>query len=335
MLLLGSVLAAWAPSFGAFATGHIIQGLATVLLLITTAPALILGWPTRRLRYSAVVMNLGIFGAVALGPVIGGAFVDGWRELFWIVAAISGVAVALSLLTFTDKEPGDRDTPVDLFALGGSAAGCALAFFGASQLLNNSFLDPIVIVPIVVGVAMIVVVIVHQAQISDPLMPLREAGQTLAVARILVAMVAGAVSIGAVELVRIAIGSGLLGLGVDAAVAPALFMAGFSMKSDRLPRIFAMIELLRGVAAFLVAPFLIHVAESAATTRAGVETGLWISLGITVAGIVALAALWFGSGSKLRTPDPEPWLNGDQPAVPPEPLFARPGVNWSKAGAGA
>ena len=58
----------------------------------------------------------------------------------------------------------------------------------------------------------------------------------------------------------VVIGSGLVGLGVGASVSPALFICGFSIASSQIQRVFAMIELLRGVAAFMVAPVLLHLA---------------------------------------------------------------------------
>lgn len=49
------------------------------------------------------------------------------------------------------------------------------------------------------------------------------------------------------------VGSGVLGVGVGGSVSPALFSTGFSLPSQQLPRIFALVELLRGAAAFLAA----------------------------------------------------------------------------------
>ena len=95
VLVIGSVLTASAQNAAMFITGHILQGLCTSLLLIAAAPPLFLGFPTSKLRPTAVIMNMCIFGAVALGPLIGGiqASAGGWRGLFWIVAGISGVAL--------------------------------------------------------------------------------------------------------------------------------------------------------------------------------------------------------------------------------------------------
>ena len=58
------------------------------------------------------------------------------------------------------------------------------------------------------------------------------------------------------------VGSGLTGIGLGATVAPALFVAGFSLPSANLQRVFAIVELLRAVAAFMVAPIFVHFAAN-------------------------------------------------------------------------
>src|SRR6476469_7107946 len=82
-LVVGSVLAAAAPNAGTYICGHVLQGLATSTLLIAAAPPLMLGYPKDKLRHPAVIMNLCVFGAVALGPFIGGvqAEAHAWRPL--------------------------------------------------------------------------------------------------------------------------------------------------------------------------------------------------------------------------------------------------------------
>src|ERR1700760_3540492 len=103
-LLIGVILAAAAQSAEMFIAGRIIQGLCTSLLLIAAGPPLALGYPTSRLKTTAMIMNMCIFGAVALGPAIGGlqAQADAWRPLFWITAGIAVSAPVLALLTLAD-----------------------------------------------------------------------------------------------------------------------------------------------------------------------------------------------------------------------------------------
>src|ERR1700730_17596629 len=108
LLVIGSVLAATATGAPVFIVGHVLQGLCTSLLLIASTPPLILGYPVGKLRSTAVIFNLCIFGAVAAGPLIGGAQASfhAWRPLFWIVAGIAFAGPAVLLLTVSGPAPG-------------------------------------------------------------------------------------------------------------------------------------------------------------------------------------------------------------------------------------
>src|ERR1700722_806810 len=142
LLVIGSILAASAQDPGMYIAGRVIQGLCTSLLLIAAVPPLAIGYPANKLRDTAVIMNMCIFGAVALGPFIGGlqAQAHAWRPLFWIVAGISATAVILAVLTFEDAPPANPDSPRDLPAISLAAIGCVAAFFGASELESHPFL---------------------------------------------------------------------------------------------------------------------------------------------------------------------------------------------------
>lgn len=391
LFLVASVLAAAAPTPGLFVAGHVLQGLATALMLIAAAPALITGWPVARLRPSAVTMNLGIFGAVALGPVVGGIVAGGrdWQLLFWVVAGLGAAALAMILLTFEDQPPQDRGAPVDVVSIGVAAAGTGLAFLGVGELAAHGFTEAIVLVPLLAGVALIVFLIGHQFVVSDPLMPVRKLAHTIPVAAIAIAMAAGAASVALVELTQSALelqkaspthvgvlflpelggailtaalfgaivftrwvptfalcgvvllaGAGavlsgvatgtdalvlaaaaLVGVGVGGSVSPALFAAGFSLEAELLPRVFALIELLRGVAAFLAAPLLLHLSETVGSgPAAGIEAAVWLATAIALAGGLLAAAVFALGRARLQRPDLERWLEGEGPAIDSPPL---------------
>src|SRR6202040_2625977 len=116
LLVIGSVLAAAAQDPAMYIAGHVLQGLCTSLLLIAAVPPLAIGFPSSKLRATAMIMNVCIFGAVALGPTIGGLQAEShaWRPLFWVVAAIAASALVLALLTFEDAPPANPDSPRDL-----------------------------------------------------------------------------------------------------------------------------------------------------------------------------------------------------------------------------
>jgi nucleotide-binding universal stress UspA family protein/MFS family permease len=392
LLVIGSVLAAAATGPGMFIAGHILQGLCTSMLLIAAAPPLFLGFPAAKLRWTAIILNICIFGAVTAGPLVGGAQASfhGWRPLFWIVAGIAAAALLMSLLTFQDAPPADRSAPRDGLAIGLAATGSVAAFWGASELLTHRFLDPVAIIPLLVGVALIVTLWVYEYNAPRPLLTLRSLASTIPVSGIVVAVCAAAASTSAVVLtgtvlgphhtplnlgllyvpelaaalvaalvfgavfrsrlihwfaltgmafltagilvLRSAVpptsaltlvGSGLTGIGVGASVTPALFLAGFSLRSASIQRVFAILELLRAVAAFLIAPVLLHFAVTltGAPTPA-MSTALWICFGISVAGAVIGVLLYALGGVRPMAPDIGPWMAGQQPAWQSPPLLA-------------
>ncbi|HUE26867.1 MAG TPA: MFS transporter [Solirubrobacteraceae bacterium] len=393
LLVLGSVLAASAQNSAMFIAGHVLQGLCTSLLLIAAVPPLAIGFGLPKIRTTAVIMNVCIFGAVALGPTIGGiqASAHAWRPLFWITAAISLAALALSVLTFEDAPPADPDAPRDPLALGLAAAGCAAAFYGASELLTHRFLDPQTIVPLAGGLALIVALIVYQYRARRPLLTIRSMlTSTVPVAGIVVALAAAAASVTATALTGAAlaphygplhlgllflpelagalitavmlgvvlkkrqlqylpllgmaflaagiavfrvqvpptqaltlIGSGLTGIGLGAAVAPALFVAGFSLPAASLQRVFAIVELLRAVAAFMIAPVFAHFAATVGgSPSAGTGIVLWIGLGIAISGAAAAVLLYALGGARPQTPNLQRFMDGDGAAWYSPPLLA-------------
>jgi nucleotide-binding universal stress UspA family protein len=127
---------------------------------------------------------------------------------------------------------------------------------------------------------------------------------------------------GNVPLVLIA--SGLTGLALGATVAPALFVAGFSLQSASLQRVFAIIELLRAVAAFMVAPILAHVADALpGDLAAGTGVTLWIGLGLSIGGALFGVSIYVLSGARPQKPDLDEFLDGESPAWYSPPLLAR------------
>lgn len=394
LLVVGSVVAAAAQNGAMYIGGHVVQGLATSMLLIAAAPPLTIGFPRDKLRNTAVIMNMCVFGAVALGPFIGGvqAEAHAWRPLFWIVAAVALLALVLATLTFDDAPPADPEAPRDLPAIGLAAVGCTAAFVGAAQLTSHGLGDAAATIPMLGGLVLICALIVYQFRAASPLLTIRTMmTSAIPVAGVGVALFAAAASVAATALtanvllqtydpVRVGLlylpelggaivmavvfgfvitrramhylplvgmallaagilvyrmalpanqplallGAGLTGLALGATVAPALFVAGFSLQSASLQRVFAIIELLRAVAAFMVAPILAHIADALpGDLNAGTGITLWIGFGLAVGGAIFGVAVYAMSGARPQTPDLDEFLDGDSPAWYSPPLLAR------------
>ncbi|HEY7618543.1 MAG TPA: MFS transporter [Solirubrobacteraceae bacterium] len=392
LLVLGSILAAAAQDSTMFVAGHVLQGLSTSLLLIAAVPPLALGFGVEKFRSTAVIMSMCIFGAVTLGPAIGGlqAEADAWRPMFWVIAGISVAALLLALLTFEDTPPADPSAPRSPLPIALAAAGSIAAFFGASQLTTHKFLEFRTVGLLLVGLALIVALIVNQARAQRPLLTIRTMlTSTIPVSGIVLALFAAAASVSAsvltadllaqqysplhvgllylpelagavltavllgvviksralqylplVGMVFLAAGiavfrielpptqaqtliaSGLLGIGLGATVAPALFSAGFSLPAATLQRVFAIVELLRAVAAFMIAPVFVHFAFTVGGDPVtGTGIALWIGLGLAVAGAVVPLGIYLLSGARPETPQLARFMNGEGAAWYSPALF--------------
>lgn len=394
LFVVSSVLSASATDSAVFIAAFIVQGLCTSLMLIAAVPPLVVSWPPKKMPVTGAIMNLCIFGAVAVGPTLGAlqASAGGsWRPLFWGVAGVAVLALVFSLLTFEDAPPQDSDAPWDLVAVVLAVAGCGAAFFGAGELQGSMEAGPESLVPLLAGTALIVALVVYEYRARRPLMPVRAAATSVPVTGIFIALMTSAAAFGIMVLMLqvlqtkstpvdtallflpeffaavviagvfgllfrtrftpvLALGgllmvmasaalllvalpaagpplaavAGLLGLGVAASVSPALFLAGFSLPSRLLPRVFAMVELMRGVTAFLLAPILVFLAGVLSRSRvASTSDAVWICLGVAAAGFVGGCFLYLSSRPHLVRPDIDTW-NGeaDQPAWYSPPLFA-------------
>jgi hypothetical protein len=121
----------------------------------------------------------------------------------------------------------------------------------------------------------------------------------------------------------VVVGSGLVGLGVGASVAPALFISGFSLASANIQRVFALVELLRGVAAFMAAPVILHLAMTTGRTPAvGMRTAMWVCMGLALGGASIAGYLFVLGRARLQVPDIDRWLDGEEPAWESPPLAA-------------
>lgn len=114
------------------------------------------------------------------------------------------------------------------------------------------------------------------------------------------------------------VGSAVTGIGLGASVAPALFVAGLSLPAASLQRVFAIVELYRAVAAFMIAPVFVHFAVGVHSTG----IAMWVGLGLAIAGTAVALILYALGGARAQTPKLEPFFAGEAGAWYSPPLLA-------------
>lgn len=400
LFIAGSLLCATAHQVLSYGAGRVLQGFATGVLLVVALPPVIRRFPPARLPLTVTFVNLGFFGAVALGPLVGGV-VGGTQVWRWFYAGLGGIGaliLVLSTLTLPDEDPPNPDLPVDWVGLSLGLACTVLPFLAVGELQGQGFHSLWFQLPLAVGGACLVALLLTEYHQREPLAPVKRMWSTYPLVGTLVAMLAGGVYVTLVDLHTQALlqvdqlkplpagwqywpqvlgvlitasllgvllrtrflplligggmmalcagggllclpssqsagsltslaGIGLLGLGAGATVSPGLFLAGLSLKASIIGRVLALVELVRSIADFLIAPILLEVARvsshAAMLNAAGVRTAVWVSLLIGIASLASILVLYLIGSSDLPRPDIAGWLTREQLAIESPPLGAR------------
>lgn len=122
--------------------------------------------------------------------------------------------------------------------------------------------------------------------------------------------------------------SAALGAGAGAVVSPGLFFAALAVESTYLGRVFALVELVRSEADFLIGPTMEHVAmlhgRTGAALAGGLREAVWVTLGLLLVSVALMLVLYISSGARPHRPNLDVWLNdGGQALGSPAVRFRR------------
>jgi MFS family permease len=399
LFVLGCVASAAGGGIVAFGAGRVLADLATGLLLVVALPPVIQKFPPDKLPITVIFINLGFFGAVCIGPLLGGWVAAGhhWRWFYGGLGAVAALNLVLAVLTLPPEPPKNPGARFDPWAVLFGFAAVVLPFWAAGELATHGFAAFRFAVPLSLGLASFVVVILVEYHQEEPLSPVKPMWTTASLVGTLTAMIAGGVFVAFLELgerlqmevahrspletgllfwplaaavcvsavmlgvllktrflsflvlggmlcligggalimtlgpegqpARTLAAAGLLGLGAGATVSPGLYLAGFPLPSTIIGRVFALVELVRSLADYIIAPVIATIAREGSHKppldwpgvheAAGVT--LWITVGFTVLG----ALLWIAGGVGLPVPDIQGWLTQNKPAIRSPVLLAR------------
>ncbi|HET7326226.1 MAG TPA: MFS transporter [Nocardioidaceae bacterium] len=212
--VLGSVLAAAAPGIELFFAGRVLQGVATGFMIVGALPVLVTRFGVGKLPLSVVVINVAIFGATTVGPLVAGpvAALGAWRLLFWLLAAVGALGLVAALLGYARFAPPDPGLRLAKLAVTLAAVATFLPFYATSVLMGTTFASAVFWVPFVVGLIGLVALIVIQYRAPDPTVPVKALSTQLPVTGTVVAMVGGAVFVAVLGLAQLFL-SDVAGLG--------------------------------------------------------------------------------------------------------------------------
>lgn len=170
---LGSIAAALAGSPGALVAARALQGVGAAAVMPLSLTLLAAAVPASR-RAMAIGIWGGVSGlGVALGPVVGGAVVEGisWQAMFWINVPVALVAVPLVLRTLPEQR--GRTQRLDVLGLVLAAAGVLGIVWGVVHGNEDGWTSAGVLGPIVGGALALALFLRHESRTPHALVPLR------------------------------------------------------------------------------------------------------------------------------------------------------------------
>jgi EmrB/QacA subfamily drug resistance transporter len=169
----GSALAALAGSANELIAARAIQGLGGAIVLPLTLTILSAAVPANR-RGVALGAWGGIGGlAVALGPLVGGAIVQGisWQWIFWLNVPFGLVLIPLALRQL--QETHGSNGRLDLPGLGLSAAGLLAVVWGLVRGNDAGWTSIEVVSALLGGAAVLTMFVLWELRAPAPMLPMR------------------------------------------------------------------------------------------------------------------------------------------------------------------
>jgi len=167
-----SAAAALAPSSGALITARATQGLGAAIATPLTLTLLAAAFPQDK-RGVALGVWSGISGvAVALGPLVGGAVIQGlsWHWIFWINVPIGVILVSLAARQLEESYGPSRR--IDLGGLALASGGLLCAIYGLIRAQTQGWSDPVVLAALVAGVVLIGAFAAWELRSAEPMLPM-------------------------------------------------------------------------------------------------------------------------------------------------------------------
>jgi EmrB/QacA subfamily drug resistance transporter len=167
-----SAACALAPDVGWLIAARAVQGAGSALLMPLGLALLSAAFPAER-RGAAIGIFSAITGlAVASGPLVGGAIVEGisWQWIFWINVPIGMLAVPLVLSRM--KESFGPDASLDIRGLALVTGGALGLVWGLVRGNQAGWGSPEVIASLVAGVLLVTAFVAWELRAREPMIPM-------------------------------------------------------------------------------------------------------------------------------------------------------------------
>ena len=174
LFTVASAAAALAPTTAALIAARAVQGAGAAAVLPLTLTLLSEAFPAGR---RGLVLGLwsGISGlAVAIGPLVGGAVVDGisWHWIFWINVPI-GIALVPLARALPDREPRPGAAPRPARPRRSAASACSASSTGSCAATSSAGTSTEIVASLIAGAVLVAAFVAWELRAPHPMLPMR------------------------------------------------------------------------------------------------------------------------------------------------------------------
>ncbi|HEY6732168.1 MAG TPA: MFS transporter [Solirubrobacterales bacterium] len=169
-----SALCAIAPTVEVLIAARALQGIAGALL-VPGSLAIVAATFEGEARGKAVGTWTAWTGiATVLGPAGGGALIEftSWRAIFWVNLPLIAATVALTLHSVEESRDPDAFRGIDWGGIALSAIGLGGPVYALIEQPARGWSDPLVWIPLLVGIVCFALFVLHEARARHPMMDL-------------------------------------------------------------------------------------------------------------------------------------------------------------------
>lgn len=174
LFTLGTLLAMLAPSFGVLVAARMIQASGSAMMMPLLMNIMLTAFPIERRGTAMGIFGLVMITAPAIGPTLSGWIIEhySWRTLFGIILPFSILTLVYAFFKLRNITP-NRDMKLDVFSLVLSSVGFGGLLYGFSSAGDMGWGAPLVFGTITVGAAALILFIVRQLRMDDPMLDFR------------------------------------------------------------------------------------------------------------------------------------------------------------------
>jgi DHA2 family lincomycin resistance protein-like MFS transporter len=176
LFMLGTLAAGLAPGFGMLLIGRLVQAAGTAILMPVIFNTILTIIPPAKRGAAMGMVGLVMMVAPALGPTVSGLIIDklDWHWMFWVLVPFLVIDFIIGLLnienvaTITKPKIDILSLVLSTIAFGGIVYGLSVVGEG-----DGGWGSPKVIACLVIGLAALLLFILRQLSMKQPIMNLR------------------------------------------------------------------------------------------------------------------------------------------------------------------